>query len=344
MPSDIDALRALAERPTERAGGRVGEVSEFSLEELLNDVAAFAEDLGMGELFNSGRLADAIVPAEDQSQAPSAPPRSARPTQPHSLESVLHSVMSLESTWRNMLQTARATGDRDIERKGLMLMASAFHSQGQVARARDCYQRAVQIMREVNDRASEGAMLNNIGDTFRQEGRYADALAYYRLAIRSARETKNQRVLEMALVNAAQMYTRTGNLREALQLLDEAQTLNRATSDPQVRAEMLQTLGEVHLIRKEVTLALDCSAAAAAAARKVGDADVEWRAQWVIARCQWARGDRAEALAAAEITLGALDRLLEETNPHDQKRLARERGDISAVVDEWRRITDDFMA
>ncbi|OYT73203.1 MAG: hypothetical protein CFK52_02765 [Chloracidobacterium sp. CP2_5A] len=340
MPSDIDALRA-SSAPPPRQGG---EVSEFSLEELLNDVAVFAENLGMGELFNSGRLADAIAPVEDRSSAPSVPRRDARPTQPYSLQSVLHSIVSLESTWREMLQTARATGDRDIERKGLMLMASAFHSQGQVARARDCYQRAVQIMREVNDRASEGAMLNNIGDTFRQEGRYADALAYYRLAIRSARENKNQRVLEMALVNAAQMYTRTGNLREAVQMLDEAQSLNRVTSDPQVRAEMLQTLGEVHLIRKELTLALDCSVASAAAARALGDTDVEWRAQWVIARCQWARGDRTEAIRAADATLRALDRLLEETNPHDQKRLSRERGDISAVVDEWRRITDDFLA
>lgn len=338
MPSDIDALHTdRARRP--EAGDVAG---EFSLEELLNDVAAFAENLGMGELFNSGRLAEAILPDEERSQSPQASRRTARPTQPGSLQNVLHSVVSLESTWREMLQTARATGDRDIERKGLMLMASAFHSQGQVARARDCYQRAVQIMREVNDRASEGAMLNNIGDTFRQEGRYADALAYYRLAIRSARENRNQRVLEMALVNAAQMYTRTGNLREALQLLEEAKLHNQTTGDAQVRAEMLQTLGEVHLIRKELTLALDHSAAAAAAARKLGDTDVEWRAQWVIARCRWARGDRAEALVAADLTLQALDRLLGEANPHDQKRLARERGDISAVVEEWRRITDDF--
>ncbi len=337
MPSDLDALHSLT---TARSTGRGSEASEFSLEELLNDVAAFAENLGMGELFNSGRLAEAIV--EDQSRAPAAPRREARPTQPHSLQSVLHSVVSLESTWREMLQTARATGDRDIERKGLMLMASAFHSQGQVARARDCYQRAVQIMREINDRASEGAMLNNIGDTFRQEGRYADALAYYRLAIRSARENKNQRVLEMALVNAAQMYTRTGNLREALQLLEEAQLLNRTTDDAQVRAEMLQTLGEVHLIRKELTLALDRSVSAAATARELGDRDVEWRAQWVIARCRWARGDRTEALTAANLTLQALETLLEEANPHDQKRLSRERSDIAAVVEEWRRITDDF--
>lgn len=339
MPSDIDALRMDAKRNP----GQPGEISEFSLEELLNDVAAFAENLGMGELFNSGRLADAIVPVEDRSRAPDIRPHSARPTQPHSLQSVLHSVVSLESTWREMLQTARATGDRDIERKGLMLMASAFHSQGEVARARDCYQRAVQIMREVNDRASEGAMLNNIGDTFRQEGRYADALAYYRLAIRSARENKNQRVLEMALVNAAQMYARTGNLREASQMLDEAQVINRTTSDAQVRAEMLQTMGEVHLVRKELTLALDRSVAAAAAARELGDTDVEWRAQWVIARCRWARGERLEALTAADLTLQALDRLLGEANPHDQRRLARERGDIGAVVDEWRRITDDFL-
>jgi len=339
MPSDLDALHSLT---MARSTGRGSEASEFSLEELLNDVAAFAENLGMGELFNSGRLAGAV--AEDQSQASAAPHREAHPGQPHALQSVLQSVVSLESTWREMLQTARATGDRDIERKGLMLMASAFHSQGQVARARDCYQRAVQIMREINDRASEGAMLNNIGDTFRQEGRYADALAYYRLAIRSARENKNQRVLEMALVNAAQMYTRTGNLREAMQLLEEAQVLNRTTDDAQVRAEMLQTLGEVHLIRKELTLALDRSVSAAATARELGDRDVEWRAQWVIARCRWARGDRTEALAAANLTLRALESLLEEANPHDQKRLSRERSDIAAVVEEWRRITDDFRA
>ncbi len=339
MPSDLDALRNLT---TGRKTGGGSEASELSLEDLLNDVAAFAENLGLGELFNSGRLAESIV--EDRSQTPAAPRSEARPSQPHLLQSVLQSVVSLESTWREMLQTARATGDRDIERKGLMLMASAFHSQGQVARARDCYQRAVQIMREINDRASEGAMLNNIGDTFRQEGRYADALAYYRLAIRSARENKNQRVLEMALVNAAQMYTRTGNLREAMQLLEEAQVLNRTTDDAQVRAEMLQTLGEVHLIRKELTLALDRSASAAATARQLGDRDVEWRAQWVIARCRWARGDRTEALAAANLTLRALESLLEETNPHDQKRLSRERSDIAAVVEEWRRITDDFRA
>jgi len=342
MPSDLDALRNL-NLTTGRKTGRGSDASEFSLEDLLNDVAAFAENLGMGELFNSGRLTDAVV--EDRSQtAPAASHGETRPSQPHLLQSVLHSVVSLESTWREMLQTARATGDRDIERKGLMLMASAFHSQGQVARARDCYQRAVQIMREINDRASEGAMLNNIGDTFRQEGRYADALAYYRLAIRSARENKNQRVLEMALVNAAQMYTRTGNLREAMQLLEEAQVLNRTTDDAQVRAEMLQTLGEVHLIRKELTLALDRSVSAAATARELGDRDVEWRAQWVIARCRWARGERTEALAAANLTLQALESLLEEANPHDQKRLSRERSDIAAVVEEWRRITDDFRA
>ncbi len=339
MPSDLDALRNLT---TGRKTGGGSEASELSLEDLLNDVAAFAENLGLGELFNSGRLAESIV--EDRSQAPAAPRGEARHSQPHLLQSVLQSVVSLESTWREMLQTARATGDRDIERKGLMLMASAFHSQGQVARARDCYQRAVQIMREINDRASEGAMLNNIGDTFRQEGRYADALAYYRLAIRSARENKNQRVLEMALVNAAQMYARTGNLREAMQLLEEAQVLNRTTGDAQVRAEMLQTLGEVHLIRKELTLALDRSVSAAATARELGDRDVEWRAQWVIARCRWARGDRTEALAAANLTLRALESLLEEANPHDQKRLSRERSDIAAVVEEWRRITDDFRA
>ncbi|MGQ9897308.1 MAG: protein kinase domain-containing protein [Acidobacteriota bacterium] len=337
MPSDLDALHHLT--PGCHTGRR-SEASEFSLEELLNDVAAFAENLGMGELFNSGRLAEAII--EDQSQVPAAPRREARPTQPHSFQSVLHSVVSLESTWREMLQTARATGDRDIERKGLMLMASALHSQGQVARARDCYQRAVQIMREINDRTSEGAMLKNIGDTFRQEGRYADALAYYRLAIRSARENKNQRVLEMALVDAGQMYTRTGNLREALHMLKEAQEINRTTDDAQVRAEMLQTLGEVHLIRKELTLALDCSVSAAVTARELGDRDVEWRAQWVIARCRWARGDRTEALAASTLTLQALESLLEESNPHDQKRLSRERSDIAAVVEEWRRITDDF--
>jgi tetratricopeptide (TPR) repeat protein len=199
-------------------------------------------------------------------------------------------------------------------------------------------------MREINDRTSEGAMLNNIGDTFRQEGRYADALAYYRLAIRSARENKNQRVLEVALVNAAQMYIRTGNLREALQLLEEAQAINRTTEDPQVRAEMLQTLGEIYLIRKELTQALDRSVSAAAIARELGDRDVEWRAQWVIARCRWGRGDREEALAAANLSLQALDSLIEEANPHDQKRLSRERSDIAAVVEEWRRITDDFRA
>ncbi len=340
MPSDIDALHIEHVRRPEPGG----DVSEFSLEELLNDVAAFAENLGMGELFGSGRLAESILPDEERSRAPQVSRQVSRPTQPGSLQNVLHSIVSLESTWREMLQRARATGDRDIERKGLMLMASAFHSQGQVARARDCYQRAVQIMREVNDRASEGAMLNNIGDTFRQEGRYADALAYYRLAIRSARENNNRRVLEMALVNAAQMYTRTGNLREAMQLLEEARLHNQTTGDEQVRVEMLQTLGEVHLIRKELPLALDNSIAAATGARKLGDTDVEWRAQWVIARCHWGRGNRAEALAAADLTLQALDRLLGEANPHDQKRLARERSDISAVVEEWRRITDDFLA
>ncbi len=337
MPSDLDALRHLTTgKPAARCEG------EPSLEELLSDIAAFAENLGLGELFNSGSLADVL--AEEPSQRSAVSRHEAPAAKTQSLRSVFHSVVSLESTWRAMLQKARATGDRDIERKGLMLMASAFHSQGKLAQARDCYQRSVQIMREINDRTSEGAMLNNIGDTFRQEGRYADALAYYRLAIRSARENKNQRVLEVALVNAAQMYIRTGNLREALQLLEEAQAINRTTEDPQVRAEMLQTLGEIYLIRKELTQALDRSVSAAAIARELGDRDVEWRAQWVIARCRWGRGDREEALAAANLSLQALDSLIEEANPHDQKRLSRERSDIAAVVEEWRRITDDFRA
>jgi serine/threonine protein kinase/tetratricopeptide (TPR) repeat protein len=361
LPVSLDALAnvppAPPEPPEPPRTPRI-DTGEFTLEELLDDVAQFAEQLGMGNLF-SEKLSDVLTPGEAPVQAvsgrfptPSAPispapnsgrqPRDTQTIPRRSLQTVMHSVVSLESTWRDMLQTARASGDREIERKGLTLMASALHSQGEVARARDCYQRAVQILREINDRSGEGALLNNIGDTFRQEGRYADALAYYRLALRSAREYKNTRVIEFALVNAGQMYVRTGNVKDALAMLSEAQGHNETTGDPQARAEGLQALGEVRLIRKEFVVALEHSLAAVEAAREVGGADVEWRALWVIARCRWGRGERIDAVASADAALFVLDRLTGEANPHDEKRLVRERNDLQAVVDEWRRITDEI--
>lgn len=360
LPKSLDALDRVAPEPPRTPRIDTG---EFTLEELLDDVAEFAEQLGMGNLFTE-KLSDVLTPDETPAKAtvrhlppPAAPTTPLTPLAPvqeavvsrrdtqamprRSLQTVMHSVVSLESTWRDMLQTARASGDRDIERKGLTLMASALHSQGEVARARDCYQRAVQILREVNDRSGEGALLNNIGDTFRQEGRYADALAYYRLALRSAREHKNTRVIECALINAGQMYIRTGNVKDALAMLSEAQGHNETTADPQTRAEGLQALGEVRLVRKEYVVALEHSLASLESAREVGCTDVEWRALWVIARCRWGRGERADAVASADAALFVLDRLIGEANPHDEKRFIRERNDLQAVVDEWRRITDD---
>jgi serine/threonine protein kinase/predicted ATPase len=244
---------------------------------------------------------------------------------------------ALESSWRQMLQAAHSTGDRDIERKGLTLMASALHSQGETARARDGYQKVIQILRETDKRDGEGAVLNNIGDTFRQEGRYADALAYYRLALRSAREFNNLRVIEIALVNAGQMYARTGQLKEALVMLLEAQSLNELTGDAQLRAESRQALGEAHLIRKDYAAARAAAEAALEAMRASGSAEVEWRARWITARCHWAQENAAEALHAAELALTALDKVVREINPIEEKRLVRERNDIQAVVEEWRR-------
>ncbi|HMZ78135.1 MAG TPA: tetratricopeptide repeat protein [Acidobacteriota bacterium] len=275
-----------------------------------------------------------------QSFEPLATSPPATPTSHTPLSSVTlaSSASSLETNWQQMLQSARAAGDRGAEKRALTLMGSSLHSQGHTARARDNYQQALAIGKETQSRQGEAALLNNIGETFRQEGRYADALAYYRLALRSAREFRDDRASEIALVNAGLMYMRLGQIKEALSMLNQAQASNEVTQDQEMRAEALQALGEVYWIQKEYAKALDSCQEALKLAQDVGNSDLEWRAQWVIGRCRWLRQEKPLAQAALQASLAAIDRRFSELAGEDlRRRLLSERQEISSLHEEWQR-------
>ncbi|MBX7220816.1 MAG: tetratricopeptide repeat protein [Blastocatellia bacterium] len=295
------------------------------------------EDVKAAEAAQAPVTVKPVAPPPAKPEGPSIP---LTPVTPQMLPAMhlASSANSLETNWHQMLQTARAAGDRASERKALTLMASSLHSQGQTARARDNYQQALIIGRETQSRQGEAALLNNIGETFRHEGRYADALAYYRLALRSAREFKDDRAAEIALVNAALMYTKLGQIKEALSMLNQAQAANETTRDRGIRSECLQALAEVYWIQKEIGRALESSQEALAIARETGNSDIEWRGLWVIGRCRWFRQDRTGAIDALQESLAALDRHaaelpLEET----RRRLLVERQDVTLLLEEWQR-------
>ncbi len=89
--------------------------------------------------------------------------------------------------WQNQLESARASGDRELEGVALTNLGAIYTSLGEYNRGLELYQQGMLIFQELGDRSKEIWVLNNIGTAYKELEQYDRAVEAYLRAIAIAR-------------------------------------------------------------------------------------------------------------------------------------------------------------
>ncbi len=155
-----------------------------------------------------------------------------------------------------LLEESTAAADRNDDRAGmaavLFRLAMVTRELGDFTRSVEISRRAIEVYRERGDGSGEGLALLGLADNARDTGDAAELEAHSARALIIGRQLDQPWVTGYALNNLAVAALMRSDHSVALQLASDALTLFRARYEPNGEAEVLVTIGNVHLAARRM--------------------------------------------------------------------------------------------
>ena len=143
----------------------------------------------------------------------------------------------------NGLRLSRELGDRGGEVRSLFRLGFACLSDGELVRARTCFEEAILLSKEAGEPYGIPHLLNALGEVAYAEGDYAEATRRYREALALFRDFEDDRSVASALKNLASVACRADDFANAHAYLVEGLGIRRSLGNTTGIAVTLDSFG-----------------------------------------------------------------------------------------------------
>ena len=179
-------------------------------------------------------------------------------------------LADLIETHRRALAGIRSLGDKAAEGWLLSHLSVAYSTVGSPDAAVECLQRALEIDRETGNRRSEAVNLVNLGFAYLNQSRFERAIETFRAAVTASRETGHWRAEAAAVNNLGATYKSLGRLDEALESTKAALAVHREHGDRVAEAVSYASLAEITRLSGQTAAAFELSHEALRLTRAAG--------------------------------------------------------------------------
>jgi CHAT domain-containing protein/tetratricopeptide (TPR) repeat protein len=149
------------------------------------------------------------------------------------------------ASWRQVLDMARATGDRALEANTLGNLGLAYTALGEYPQALEVQQQALTLARTLGMRSLEASTLGNLGSIYIGLGQYSQAIEVYQQQLAVARELGDHRGQASALGNLGSARYGLREYADATTLHQQALSLGQTLGDRTLIANAISNLGIV---------------------------------------------------------------------------------------------------
>ncbi|MFN0180226.1 MAG: tetratricopeptide repeat protein [Gemmatimonadales bacterium] len=215
------------------------------------------------------------------------------------------------------LAEARKVGDRDVEKRALVVRGGIAFVTGQIDAAAEFYTEALLTASQDGDGYTIGRTCNNLGAVSNLRGRHAEAIGSYEMAIAAFERVGHRRGMAECRHNLAITYRDQGHYDQAREQADQAVAVAESVADHALaasarrgRAEIAVLAGDLEAARRDVDAAL-------ATHRELSDPIEEAEALRIEAQVEAAEARLVEAEAT-------LRQIIARAESHGRVQLAAE--------------------
>lgn len=144
------------------------------------------------------------------------------------------------------LQVSEEMADREGRATALLGIGTVHSDSQKHETALDYFEQSLAALRQTDQTYWIALLLNNISYSYVQLGRYDEALVAGAESLSVSQQHQHGRVAAIACSSMAEVHLNLGNQSEALRFLQQAETLARASGQPDLEIEHLQLGGRVY--------------------------------------------------------------------------------------------------
>ena len=218
-----------------------------------------------------------------------------------------------------------SAGDRGGESRALRAAGISLRSQGDLAAARQMYERGLAVAREIGDQSTTAGLLNNIANVLRQQGSLAAALKTYEESLAISREIGDRSAVALTLNNRAIGLRVQGDLAGAKKNYLEALAIRRDIGEKAGMAQTLNNLANLMSDEGDLSGAIKLYEETRRTAEEIGDKQTVAMAWFNLGEMQRLQGSLSNSRASYDQAL-SLRRSLE-----DRSAVARTLASIGMV-------------
>jgi CHAT domain-containing protein/tetratricopeptide (TPR) repeat protein len=201
-------------------------------------------------------------------------------------------------------------------------IASVYRLQGNYGVAISYLRKSLDIKEQSGGKHEIAGSLANLGDIYLQEGQAERAMPLLRRAVELARESGRKSAQAETLRELAQALRREGQYGEALRRLRASLELSEGSGEKPQSASTLASIAEIEQLQQNYSAAIADSERALALASETGAARTLIAAGITLGRAYAASDRKAEARAAFENAIAAVEELREHVVGGEQDRQA----------------------
>ncbi|MBC7909798.1 MAG: CHAT domain-containing protein [Pyrinomonadaceae bacterium] len=184
-----------------------------------------------------------------------------------------------------------------------------YYKQGNYDLALHYFQKTLVLREAVGVKAQTINLLNSIGDVYRALGRYEQALEAHRKALSISEEINERRSIGFSFEGIGGVYEAQGNYPAALENFAKSLQIAEQMNNRPIIADSLVYIAVIYEAQGNYPKALEYADRAATLARELGLPNPLWRARTTAGQSHRALGHLAEARAAFEEAIRAIEDL-----------------------------------
>jgi tetratricopeptide (TPR) repeat protein len=165
--------------------------------------------------------------------------------------------------------------DRELERRSVGNLGTAYRSMGQVQKAIICYGHALAIAREMENRQAEAAGLSGLGLCYATLGQTECALEHHQKSLDIDREIGSRQGEAIQLGNLGNCYADLGQTERAIEHYQKSLDIDREIGSRQGEAIQLGNLGICYAVLGQTERAIEHHQRVLDIAREIGNRQVE---------------------------------------------------------------------
>ena len=166
-------------------------------------------------------------------------------------------ALKILENYKNASNHYQLAGDLSSESKILNTIGNGYYRFGQLAQARQYFEKSLESARKINEFELIGQALTNIGLTYQIEGNGAKALELFLQALELRQKAQNRQGEGETLANIAGIYRDKRQWDQALNTYHQSLQCFRETHDQVAEAMVLDRIGVIHFNLEQLETATD---------------------------------------------------------------------------------------